>query len=93
MANFTAEIEFIDLKNGSAPQGVDLLFFNFEARHRHEAQHFARGWVATDGSHVLIGAQWEATHFALTPDFYAAAEAAQAAEEGGGGERAEEDEK
>ena len=82
MANFTAAINFIDLQSGPAPRHTDLLFFNFEARHQHQAQHFARGWVAEDGSHVLIGAGWVATHYALIPDFYAAAGLAQAGSEG-----------
>lgn len=90
MANFTVQLEFIDLKNGRAPKQTDLLFFNFEARHDHQAQHYARGWVAPDGSVVLVGAQWVPTHYAHVPDFYAAAEAAEA---GGGEQKAGQGEK
>lgn len=84
MANFTAQLEFIDLKSGPAPKMTDLLFFNFEARHRHQPQHYARGWVAEDGHIILVGSQWEPTHYAQVPDFYAAA---QAAAEAGGGDQ------
>ena len=91
MANFKVELEFIDLKNGPAPRKQDLLFFNFDARHGHQAQHYARGWVDEQGHPVLIGGQWKPTHYALVPDFYAAGEAAEkaAAAAGGGGEQNE----
>lgn len=84
MANFAAQLAFIDLKSGPAPKMTDLLFFNFEARHDHQTQHYARGWVGEDGHLFLIGGQWEPTHYAHVPDFYAAA---QAAAEAGGGDQ------
>ena len=87
MVNFTIQLEFIDLKSGPAPKMTDLLFFNFEARHDHQNQHYARGWVGEDGHLFLIGGQWEPTHYAHVPDFYTAAEQAQ--QQAGGGEQNE----
>lgn len=87
MANFTAQLAFIDLKSGPAPKMTDLLFFNLEARLDNQSQHYARGWVSEEGQVILIGAQWEPTHYAHVPDFYAAADSAQQASEAGGGDQ------
>lgn len=91
MANFNIELAFMDLKSGPAPKMVDLLFFDFEARHDHQQQHYARGWVGEDGHLFLIGGQWEPTHYAYVPDFYAAAQ--HAGEAGGGVKKGALDEK
>lgn len=58
MANFKVTITFLEVKHNPVPVGEELLFFNAEKKH------LAQGWMSEDNTLVLIGAQWEPTHFA-----------------------------
>lgn len=73
MANFEVTLSFVEITPATpVPRGVDLLFYDAAVRH------MARGWADDTGRIILIGAQWQPTHYA--EHFYPIAKAAKAAQ-------------